>query len=196
VIALPTWSSCRLLLAARCGRDGGAGEAQEHVVEVGWRRATSSMRMPAWSSSRTAATSAVEPPLTGTPMRPAGGVTWGWRPVARCTAAAAAVSACGAPSTTSSRSPPIWLSSCAGVPSAIIWPASMTAIRSASWSASSRYWVVSRTVVPPATRVRMLSQTSLRLRGSSPVVGSSRNSTGGAMAASVERWRPPARSRG
>src|SRR6188472_2058245 len=54
----------------------------------------------------------------------------------------------------------------------------MTAIRSASWSASSRYWVVSSTVVPSRTRSRIELQTWLRLRGSSPVVGSSRNSIG------------------
>src|SRR5699024_805477 len=62
-----------------------------------------------------------------------------------------------------------------GVPSAITVPLSITARRSASWSASSRYWVVSRMVVPASTRVRMISQTWLRLRGSIPVVGSSRN---------------------
>ena len=38
----------------------------------------------------------------------------------------------------------------AGVPSATIRPWSSTAIRSASWSASSRYWVVSRMVTPAA----------------------------------------------
>ena len=69
--------------------------------------------------------------------------------------------------------------SAGGVPSAITRPWSITAIRSASWSASSRYWVVSRTVVPAATSARTAAQTSVRPRGSSPVVGSSRNSTGG-----------------
>ena len=48
---------------------------------------------------------------------------------------------------------------------------------SASWSASSRYWVVSSTVVPALTSARTMSHTWLRLRGSSPVVGSSRKST-------------------
>ena len=57
--------------------------------------------------------------------------------------------------------------------------ASTTEMRSASWSASSRYWVVSRTVVPPPTRERTALHTSVRPRGSSPVVGSSRNSTSG-----------------
>jgi len=39
-----------------------------------------------------------------------------------------------------------------GVPSAMTFPRSMMASRSASWSASSRCWVVSSTVVPAATR--------------------------------------------
>ena len=64
----------------------------------------------------------------------------------------------------------------------------MTAIRSASWSASSSCWVVSSTVTPSFTSARMAAQTSLRPRGSRPVVGSSRNSTAG------ERIRPAARS--
>src|SRR3954469_15382777 len=51
----------------------------------------------------------------------------------------------------------------------------MTAIRAASSSASSRYWVVSMIVVPSRTSSRTIAQISLRLRGSSPVVGSSRN---------------------
>ena len=46
-------------------------------------------------------------------------------------------------------------------------------------SASSRYCVVRSTVVPPPTRRSMTSHRSLRLYGSSPVVGSSRNSTVG-----------------
>ena len=69
--------------------------------------------------------------------------------------------------------------SCMGVPWAMILPLSITTMSSASWSASSRYCVVSSNVVPWATRPRNTSQSSERLRGSSPVVGSSRNSTGG-----------------
>jgi hypothetical protein len=68
-----------------------------------------------------------------------------------------------------------------GVPSAMTLPWSITAIRPASRSASSRYCVVSRTVVPLATTIRMMSQTWLRLRGSRPVVGSSRNSRSGVL---------------
>ena len=52
---------------------------------------------------------------------------------------------------TITRSPPSRSLSSAEVPSAITRPAPMTVIRSASWSASSRYCVVSSTVVPSAT---------------------------------------------
>ena len=51
---------------------------------------------------------------------------------------------------------------------------------SASWSASSRYCVVRMRSCRRATSSRSMSQRSPRLRGSSPVVGSSRNSTSGA----------------
>jgi hypothetical protein len=85
--------------------------------------------------------------------------------------------------------------SAAGVPSAITRPPSTTAIRSASRSASSRYWVVRTTVVPSATSSPTIAQTSLRLRGSRPVVGSSRKRTGGrcmsAAARSMRRRMPP-----
>ena len=52
-------------------------------------------------------------------------------------------------------------------------------MRDASWSASSRYCVVSSTVVPSSTRSRIMSHSALRLVMSSPVVGSSRNRIGG-----------------
>ena len=84
--------------------------------------------------------------------------------------------------------------SCAGVPSAMTRPRSMTAIPSASWSASSRYWVQSRIVVPPATRARQISHTWPRDRGSRPVVGSSRNISRGVttmLAAMSSRRRIP-----
>ena len=59
------------------------------------------------------------------------------------------------------------------------WPWSMTQMSWARWSASSRYWVVSSRVVPPATSSLMTSHSCWRLRGSRPVVGSSMNITGG-----------------
>ena len=71
----------------------------------------------------------------------------------------------------------------------------MIAIRSQSWSASSRYCVVRKTVVPWPLIRRSSSQTVSRLAGSSPVVGSSRNSTSGswtsAAARSSRRFIPP-----
>ena len=53
------------------------------------------------------------------------------------------------------------------------------AIRSASCSASSRYWVVSSTVVPCPASSSIACHTVTRACGSSPVVGSSRKITGG-----------------
>ncbi len=95
----------------------------------------------------------------------------------------------------SSRAPPIWAFSSSLVPSAITLPWSITTIWSASRSASSRYCVVSSTVLPAATRASIVSHMPTRLRGSSPVVGSSRNSTGGratsAAARSSRRRMPP-----
>ena len=58
---------------------------------------------------------------------------------------------------TSSRSPPTRALSSSAVPSAITMPWSMTAMRSASRSASSRYCVVSSTVVPSATSSSIVS---------------------------------------
>ena len=62
---------------------------------------------------------------------------------------------------------------------ATTWPWSITAMRSASWSASSRYCVVSSTVEPSATSSRMTAHNSWRLWMSRPVVGSSRKRIGG-----------------
>ena len=71
----------------------------------------------------------------------------------------------------------------------------MIPTRSASWSASSRYWVVRKTVFPSAFSLRTSSQIALRLTGSRPVVGSSRKSTSGrwirAEARSSLRRMPP-----
>ena len=94
---------------------------------------------------------------------------------------------CSAPEPTEALSWP-------GVPSAMTLPWSITAIPSASWSASSRYWVHSRIVVPSATSDRMMSHTWLRERGSRPVVGSSRNISCGVttmLAATSSRRRIP-----
>ncbi len=81
------------------------------------------------------------------------------------------------------------------VPSATFRPWSITAIRSASWSASSRYWVVSRIVLPCCTSSRIVVHIWPRVRGSSPVVGSSRKISGGRVirlaARSSRRRMPP-----
>ena len=68
-------------------------------------------------------------------------------------------------------------------------PWSMTAMSCASWSASSRYWLVSSTVVPSATISLIIAQTSFLLCGSSPVVGSSRYSTRGRPTSEAARSR-------
>ena len=77
----------------------------------------------------------------------------------------------------------------------MIWPTSMTLIVSHSWSASSRYCVVSTIVVPCCFNSEITSHSPRRLRGSRPVVGSSRNSTAGATirlaATSARRRMPP-----
>ena len=65
--------------------------------------------------------------------------------------------------------------SAAGVPSATIRPWSMIPTRSARTSASSRYWVVRKTVTPSSLARRPTSpQSAVRLWTSRPVVGSSR----------------------
>src|SRR6266511_200101 len=97
--------------------------------------------------------------------------------------------------TTSTRSPPTWAFSVSAVPWAITRPWSMTTMSSASRSASSMYCVVSSTVDPPWTSSWMVPHIWTRLRGSSPVVGSSRNRTSGlatsAAARSRRRRMPP-----
>ncbi len=80
---------------------------------------------------------------------------------------------------TSSTSPPMRCLSSSEVPSAILRPRSITATRCASRSASSRYCVVSRSVVPSPTRSSIRPQSSIRERGSRPVLGSSMISTSG-----------------
>ena len=72
----------------------------------------------------------------------------------------------------------------------------MIPTRSASASASSRYWVVRKMVMPSSRLSRRTSaHTVARLAGSSPVVGSSRKRTSGlwmrATARSRRRFMPP-----
>lgn len=83
----------------------------------------------------------------------------------------------------------------AGVPEAAMRPRCRMASRSARFSASSRWCVVRRTVVPASRRARTRSQVSRRPSASRPVVGSSRNRTSGspstASARSRRRRSPP-----
>ena len=91
---------------------------------------------------------------------------------------------------------PISALSESGVPSATILPVSMIPTRSASASASSRYWVVRKTVTPFEEASRWTSsQSAVRLCTSRPVVGSSRKRIRGswtsASARSSRRFMPP-----
>ncbi len=70
--------------------------------------------------------------------------------------------------------PPTFAFSSSMPPLAMTLPRSMTVSSEASCSASSMYWVVSSTVTPSATIRLTSAHTSLRVRGSRPVVGSSR----------------------
>src|SRR5262245_4245426 len=83
----------------------------------------------------------------------------------------------------------------ASVPLAIIFPSCRMAIRLASCSASSKYCVVRKTVVPLLASSLTVFQTSRRASGSSPVVGSSRKMSCGfptrLMAMSSLRRIPP-----
>ena len=86
--------------------------------------------------------------------------------------------------------------SSSGVPSATIRPRSMMPTRSQRRSASSRYCVVRKIVMPSsALSRRTSSHTLVRLTGSRPVVGSSRNRISGlctsAAARSSRRFMPP-----
>ena len=98
--------------------------------------------------------------------------------------------------TTSTAGRAISALSSAGVPSATIRPWSMIPTRSERTSASSRYWVVRKTVTPSSFASRPTSrQSALRLCGSRPVVGSSRKRMRGrcasASARSRRRFMPP-----
>src|SRR5918997_4519087 len=144
---------------------------------VGPRSPTSSARRPAPSTPRITSVRPATRSPTGALIRRAAASISGSVPLTRPTMLAATGSSSALRTTTSTRSPPILDLSPSGVPSAMALPWSITAILSANWSASSRYWVVRSTVVPPATSERTACHTSLRPRGSSPVVGSSRNMT-------------------
>ncbi len=131
-----------------------------------WAARSAASLPPFWAGILAASVAGSRSGCTGTPSSPASTrAAWSrW-----------------AGSRSRTRTPPVPTDafSSALVPSAITRPWSMTAMRSASRSASSRYCVVSTTVVPCATIARTISHTWLRLRGSRPVVGSSRKSSSG-----------------
>src|SRR4029453_2079196 len=167
--------------------------AKKTSSREGWWTCTSSTAIPASSSARTIRVA--RPTGFGTDARiwRPSRLTWTDPSTSGPSAGSAASSA--RERATSNCAPPMRRLSSSGLPAAIVRPWSTTTTRSASSSASSRYCVVSRSVVPSATRVRITFHIRRRLTGSSPVVGSSRNSTGGRVtrlaARSSRRRMPP-----
>ena len=130
-----------------------AGEGEEHVVEgraahpgvVDLRRRRPRAGRAPRAAGRDAAGDRHE-------QRAAVGVERGRRRRrAGPPAGAASSRRAGSVTVSSRRSPPIWALSWSAVPRAITCPLSITAMSSASTSASSRYCVVSSRVVPSAT---------------------------------------------
>lgn len=139
----------------------------------------SSREMPSSSSRCPAATRTFVPPVVGTLTCRCSRSTRGApSPIAAKTAAAWSRSA-RLVTRASRTSPPIRAFNSSAVPLAITLPESITTMWCAKCSASSMYCVVSNTVVPSATRSSMKLHKSLRVRGSRPVVGSSKKSTRG-----------------
>ena len=145
----------------------------------GWRMPRSSRAMPSSCRRCPAAISTRVAPLVGRLIRRWSGSMRGVPCPSSAIRAAARSRSAALATRASSTSPPIRSLSSAAVPCATTAPASITTMRCARCSASSMYWVVSSTVVPAATRSSMKLHTSLRVRGSRPVVGSSRNRTRG-----------------
>jgi predicted ATPase len=137
------------------------------------RRANSASSMPLLSSSRTIPGSSVAS-ATWTVSRSPLSLSCGVARVRLVSTALTSSMRARSAGAASSTWPPVLALSWSGVPVAITVPWSMTTMSFAIWSASSRYWVVSSTVTPSLTSSRTICQTSVRLRGSSPVVGSSR----------------------
>ncbi len=132
--------------------------------------------------------------MTGTVATPVSALTDTSALISPSSRAVTSIIWAGSAGETWSTWPPVLAFSSSGVPVATTLPWSMTTMSCASWSASSRYCVVSSTVTPSATSPRIMPQTSVRLTGSSPVVGSSRYSTLGLptrLAARSRRRRMP-----
>ena len=132
-----------------------------------------SIAMPSASSARTTSASCASPPSSRAAAATRRGARARGRSAPAPRRAARARPGRAAPLRPSAgRSRP---SARPGVPSATMWPWSMIPTRSASASASSRYWVVRKTVTPSSTARRATSsQSAVRLWMSRPVVGSSR----------------------
>ena len=144
------------LLGGRLLLGGVAGERDEHVVER--RPRASRCRRCRRRRRRAAGPPRRSRPGAGAAARARCCSSSTGRSSATSASAAIARSASSAFSRrTSSRSPPTRSLSSSEVPSAITLPWSITTIRSASRSASSRYWVVSSTVVPAAVRASIVS---------------------------------------
>ncbi len=153
----------------------------------GWRTSMVSTSTPASSSART--TEVANPGAASTPaLRRRPSSLTPTTPVTRG-AMAPTASGCGAASVTSRWALRLASFSSSGVPFAMTRPWSTTTMRCASASASSRYCVVNSTVTPSPSNSRMASHTRWRLVGSSPVVGSSRKSTGGRVMSDAARSR-------
>src|SRR6516164_3312583 len=173
---------------------GGPVSARNASSRVGRRRASPLTCRPA--AARRAATSGriPGPPATGSTTRPAASSMAGSAVPSADSAPASCRGSWPGGDCRSSRSPPARAWSWPGVPLAMTWPWSMMTIMLASRSASSMYWVVSSMLVPRAVSSPRTCHSARRPRGSSPVVGSSRNRTGGAasrLAATSSRRRIP-----
>ncbi len=171
-----------------------AGEGEEDLVERGLLHGD---RVDGICCSRRPTSTSTAWSLRWRAMfiRRASGVSTGSSPSTRSTTRAAAGMSSAETSCSCRVERPTEDFSSSEVPSATFRPWSMTAIRSASWSASSRYCVVSRMVLPCCTSSRMVVHIWPRVRGSRPVVGSSRKISGGRVirlaARSSRRRMPP-----
>ena len=135
---------------------------------VGRRRPTSSSSMRASASTRTASARRSVPSSTGTATRRAESSTRGSSLPSGASSSTVRPRSSGRRTRISTTSRPASAFSSSGVPVAIDRPWSTMTTWSASWSASSRYCVVSSTSVPSRTSARMASHSSIRLRGSRP----------------------------
>ena len=142
--------SCGVLLGRvvrRLARPGGRSAPGTPRRGSAGRARSPRCRRPARASSATASAAAVGVGARRRQRRRVGLEVHGAE-LARRAPARPRAAARGRAAARAARPSPTDALSCPGVPSAITLPWSMTAMPSASWSASSRYWVQSRIVVP------------------------------------------------